>query len=122
MQNKPSIFRYTRFVSYFELLSTGILPLLALCYFNCAIYRRIRSSSGGLASGRRHVVAGNGHLEDDDQMRRRRAAKLLNGGCCSDLGQKDEELEEEECNAATGTVGDEEKCACNGEHFTSGPP
>ncbi len=33
------------FVSYFELLVTGLVPLVSLCYYNCAIYRRIRTSA-----------------------------------------------------------------------------
>ena len=31
--------RYIVFNSYFELLTTGILPLVALCYYNYIIYR-----------------------------------------------------------------------------------
>ena len=37
--------RYTRFVPYFELLTTGLLPLAALCFYNAEIYAKIRRSS-----------------------------------------------------------------------------
>ena len=36
--------RYIRWSSYNELITSGIFPLLALCYYNYEIYARIRMS------------------------------------------------------------------------------
>ncbi len=37
--------QYMLFMSYFELASTGLVPLIALCFYNCAICARIRKSA-----------------------------------------------------------------------------
>ena len=36
--------RYIKWSSYHELVTSGIFPLLALCYYNYEIYARIRLS------------------------------------------------------------------------------